>query len=76
MNFWREVFKIHHKLFILRREKRMNQEKTAKFLGIDKQTYYRKESGRGEFTISEAKRLCKLFGCTLDDLFWSEDDAS
>lgn len=42
-------------------------------LGIHKQSYYLKENGKREFTISEAKKLAKIFDCTLDDLFGGEN---
>ncbi|HLR43186.1 MAG TPA: transcriptional regulator [Pseudogracilibacillus sp.] len=47
----------------------MPQWKVAKFIGINKQTYHLKETGQSDFTIPEAKRLTKVFGCTLNDLF-------
>ena len=62
-------YKGHLILFVMRREHDYSQQEIAKFLGIDKQTYYRKESGKGDFTISEGLRLCEIFNCTLNDLF-------
>ena len=43
-------------------------------LGIHKQSYYLKENGKREFTISEAKKLAKIFDCTLDELFGEENE--
>ncbi len=60
---------IHQKLYIARRENRLYQKDVAKKIGIHPQTYHEKESGKVEFTLSEAKRLTKVFDCTLNDLF-------
>ena len=56
-------------VYVKRREHKLRQEDVAKFLGINKQTYYLKERGKSVFTIPEAKLLAKLYGCTLDELF-------
>lgn len=60
---------IYEKLYTIRNEHNMPQWKVAKFIGINKQTYHLKETGQSDFTIPEAKRLAKVFGCTLDELF-------
>lgn len=57
------------KLYIARRENKLKQSDVAKKIGIHRQTYYLKESGKSPFTIDEGLRLAKLFDCTLDDLF-------
>ncbi|WP_172373553.1 helix-turn-helix transcriptional regulator [Sporosarcina jiandibaonis] len=59
----------NYKLYIYRRENRLRQVDMAKILEITPQTYYVKENGKSEFTISEGLKLAKFFGCTLDDLF-------
>ena len=59
----------HYRLYIARRDHKLNQKEVAKKLGISKQSYYKKENGYVEFTIREAKLLTKLFDCSLDDLF-------
>lgn len=66
------VITMHHKLFIARREARLSQIKVAKMLNISNATYSLKENGKSEFTLSEAKKLAEIFGCTLNDLF--QDD--
>ncbi|WP_138090910.1 helix-turn-helix transcriptional regulator [Halalkalibacterium halodurans] len=63
---------MNHKLYVARREKRLKQKDVAQKIGIHPVTYQHKESGKTEFTMGEAKLLCKIFGCTLDDLFWEE----
>lgn len=63
---------MHYKLYIKRKEKRMNQKDVAKKMGMHKQTYYLKENGKTPITIDEGLKLAKLFGCTLDELFGEE----
>lgn len=60
---------LHTQLYVIRRENRLKQKDVAKKIGIHPQSYHLKESGKREFTISEARKLAKLFNCTLDDLF-------
>ncbi|MBP3037951.1 helix-turn-helix transcriptional regulator [Bacillaceae bacterium Marseille-Q3522] len=59
----------HIKLYVARREHRLKQTDVAKKLCISHQTYHRKECGKSEFTLTEAKMLAKIFKCSLDDLF-------
>ncbi|PFK07974.1 transcriptional regulator [Bacillus cereus] len=47
----------------------MTQEAVSKVINISKQTYYLKESGKRDFTLTEAKKLAKHFKTTVDDLF-------
>ena len=56
-------------VLIKRKENKLKQSDIAKILHIDKQTYYLKENGKNEFTVTEAKRLATYYGCTLDELF-------
>ncbi|PGZ24393.1 transcriptional regulator [Bacillus anthracis] len=60
---------MYQNLFIARRENRMTQEAASKVINISKQTYYLKESGKRDFTLTEAKKLAKHFKTTVDDLF-------
>lgn len=60
---------MHHYLYVARREHRLKQKDVARKIGIHPQSYYLKESGKREFTITEARRLAVLFSSTLDDLF-------
>ena len=62
----------NYKLLVKRKENRLYQRDVAKKLGINEQTYYKKETGRTEFTIREARMLAKLFDCSLDELFGEE----
>lgn len=60
---------MHHKLYVIRRERRMRQKDIAEVLRIDPQTYHLKESGKSDFTLREARMLARYFNCTLDELF-------
>ena len=51
-----------------RTEKGFTQEDTAKALGITRQAYRMKESGRTEFTFAEVIVLAKMFDCSLDTI--------
>lgn len=66
---------MHHRLYVVRREHRLYQKDVAKKLRIDPQTYHLKESGKSEFSLSEAIRLTEIFECTLDDLFGNSETA-
>lgn len=57
------------KLYVVRREKRLKQKEVAKKIGMHPQSYHLKESGKRQFTIDEGRRLAKVFGCSLNDLF-------
>lgn len=57
------------KLYIARRESKLKQSDVAKMIGIHPQSYYLKENGKRDFTMTEAKRLTIVFGRTLNDLF-------
>jgi len=56
-------------LFIARKEKRKSQGDIAKVLNIHAQSYHLKESGKREFTVSEAIKLAQYFNTSLDNLF-------
>ncbi|HDR3483912.1 TPA: helix-turn-helix domain-containing protein [Bacillus pacificus] len=60
---------MYKNLFIARRENRMTQEAASKVINISKQTYYMKETGKSDFTLTEAKLLANYFKTTVDDLF-------
>ena len=56
-------------LYIKRKEQKLLQKDVAKKIGIHPQSYHLKESGKREFTVSEAIKLSKIFNCTVDELF-------
>ena len=61
----------NRKLKAERELKNVNQSDVAEFLGISLGTYYNKENGKTEFTISEAKRLSEYFGVSVLELFFN-----
>ncbi|WP_217588789.1 helix-turn-helix transcriptional regulator [Lentibacillus saliphilus] len=65
---------MNSQLYITRREHRMKQREVAEKLRMHPQSYHLKESGKREFTISEGKRLARIFNTSLDQLF-GEDKA-
>lgn len=60
-------------LYIKRRESKLKQKDVAEKIGIHPQSYHLKESGKREFTVTEAVKLARVFGCTLNDLFWDSE---
>lgn len=52
----------------LRKQHRLSQESVAKKLGITRPTYIQIERGERDLTITEAEKLSRLFGITLDDI--------
>lgn len=56
-------------LYITRREHGHTQKAIAKKLSISPQRYQIKESGKGSFTLLEAKILSELYGMPIDELF-------
>lgn len=56
-------------VYIKRKENNLKQIDVARMLSIHKQSYYMKEKGKRDFTITEAKRLARIYRCTLDELF-------
>ncbi|CDQ22632.1 helix-turn-helix transcriptional regulator [Halobacillus karajensis] len=56
-------------LYIKRREARITKKDLAEEMGIWPETYGKKENGKQDFTLREAKFLAKKFNCTLDELF-------
>lgn len=64
----------NRKLKAERELKAVNQSDVAKFLGISSNTYWNKENGKTEFTVSEAKKLAEYFGVSVVDLFFKDID--
>ncbi len=70
-----EVIKLPNRKLKAERElKNVNQSDVASFLGISSNTYWSKENGKTEFTISEAKRLALYFGVSVIELFFNDLD--
>lgn len=67
---------MHYKLFIKRKEAKMKQTEVAKALNVTNVTYSLKENGKYDFTLAEAIKLTRIFGCTLNDLFQDDLEAT
>lgn len=67
---------MHHRLYIARRESRMNQKDTATILNLHPHTYHLKESGKADFTLTEAIKLANHFNRSLDTLFGNHKEVT
>ena len=56
----------------LRAVKGLRQEDLAKFLGISLNSYNNKENGKREFSLMEANSLAKLFGYSIEEIFFKK----
>lgn len=63
---------LRNKLKALRAEHDYNQQDMADYLGIKRTTYHNKETGKNDFTVSEAKQIAKLFDTSIDDIFFTD----
>lgn len=45
------------------------QKQLAEKIGIDVKTLFNKEIGKSDFTIEEAKKISKIYGKTIEELF-------
>lgn len=54
----------------------MSKEEMADRIGISRGALYSKLKGESEFSLSEAKTLSRLLGCSTDDLFVSPFERS
>lgn len=54
------------------REKRnLTQHDVARWLGISRAGYSKRENGQIKFTMKEAKILSEKFGASIEDLFFA-----
>ena len=58
----------------LRNKHGISQTELAQAVGTTKRTIYAVETENSDIHISLAERLAKYFGCSLDDMFISEDN--
>lgn len=63
---------MHRTLKAHRAMKGYNQNDMAKILRISVTSYNKKENGRIEFTLNEAKILADYFGVSIEGLFFSD----
>lgn len=57
-----------------RAEKDMTQKDLAQAAGISRQTMNAIESGEYNPTIRLCRKICRILGKRLDDLFWEDDE--
>lgn len=56
-----------------RKQARYSQEQAAAYLGISRPTYAKMESNPETVTIDDAKKLSKLYGISVSDIFFEQD---
>lgn len=56
-----------------RLEKGLSQQALASILGVSRQTINAVEKGDYNPTINLCIGICRVLGCTLNDLFWEEE---
>ena len=61
------------KLKSARAAKDFSQQQLAEIVGVSRQTINAIEKGDYNPTIKLCIAICKVFGKTLDDIFWDED---
>ena len=53
--------------------KELSQAELARAVGVSRQTVNMIENGDYNPTIALCRKICKVLGCTLDDLFWEDN---
>ena len=56
----------------MRKAKGFSQQNIANHLGITRQAYGLIEAGMRRISLDKAKKIAEIFGCTIDELFYSE----
>lgn len=67
---------MNQKLKQARQRMNLSQAELAKQVGVARQTVNMIESGEYNPTLSLCLRICRILGCTLDELFWEEENES
>lgn len=57
-----------------RRALSLSQAELARRVGVTRQTINMVESGEYNPTLALCLRICRVLGCTLDELFWEDDN--
>lgn len=60
----------------LRLEAGLTYQQMAKQLGLTKATYYKKEHGRIKISLSDAQKISKILGHSIDNIFFTSDNHS
>lgn len=50
----------------------LTQAELAEKIGICAMSYNRKETGKQEFTLAEAKKISDLFGLSIEEIFFTD----
>lgn len=58
------------KIRALRQERGMDQSRLAELVGVRRETIGRLEKGLYNPSLKLAMDIAKVFGCTVEDLFW------
>lgn len=58
-----------------RKNARYSQEAVAGYLGISRPTYAKMENNPDVVTVEDARKLAKLFGVSVADIFFGDDDS-
>ncbi len=61
------------KLVEARKQARYSQQNVADELGISRQTYIRMEKNPEDISINDAKVLAKMFGVSIEDIFFTSN---
>lgn len=59
---------------VARAKKDMTQKALAEQVGVSRQTMNAIEQGEYNPTIRLCKKICRVLGKSLDELFWEEND--
>ena len=62
------------KLKAARAARDMSQQQLAEAVGVSRQTINAIEKGDYNPTIKLCIAICRCLGCTLDELFWTEEE--
>ena len=62
------------KLKAARAGRDMSQQQLAEAVGVSRQTINATEKGDYNPTIKLCLAICRALGCTLDELFWTEEE--
>ena len=62
------------KLKAARAARDMSQQQLAEAVGVSRQTINAIEKGDYNPTIKLCLAICRCLGCTLDELFWTEEE--
>ncbi|MEN6391216.1 MAG: helix-turn-helix transcriptional regulator [Syntrophomonas sp.] len=61
------------KIKLARVEKDLSQEQLAQLVGVTRQTIGMIEAGKFNPSLQLCLAICRVFGKTLNDLFWEDD---